>query len=123
VLALRFRYSFGDLCRWCNQGILCLPDFDLSQKHGHLAICKLLVERGSPLRSSQDDVEPSTPLHVAVFYGHEAIAKLLLEAGTPINALTEDGWTSAPALSPLFSVLAFLSRSVSQSLFSFACCQ
>ena len=49
---------------------------------GHLALCKLLVERGASLNGTSDS---STPLKAAVGVNREAVVRFLLESGADPN--------------------------------------
>ena len=60
--------------------------------HGHLEICKLLLDRvedKNPL-----DFEMCTPLHYAALRGHLDVVKLLIEKNVDVDIKTNDGSTA-----------------------------
>ncbi|KAL4800663.1 hypothetical protein BDV19DRAFT_375363 [Aspergillus venezuelensis] len=57
-------------------------------KEGHLAVVKLLLERGANIESK--DSRESTPLQVAVIHGHEEVVQALVQQGANLEA--RDGY-------------------------------
>ena len=83
-------------------GMTCLH---VAADHGHLAICRLLLDKGAQVeaRNSVD----CTPLHFAAHYGHIEIVRLLCDHGTDIEARDNSGWRPlhSAAYSGLISVV------------------
>ena len=61
-------------------------------QRGHLAIARLLLEKGANINAK--DRDQKTVLHIAVNFGHEGTIRLLLEKGADINARNEDNETA-----------------------------
>ena len=61
-------------------------------KEGHLALVRLLVERGAKVESLS--TLERTPLHEAVFGGHAPIVNMLLELGVSVHRKDYRGWTA-----------------------------
>jgi ankyrin repeat protein len=57
--------------------------------HGHLAICRLLIDKGAQLEAK--DSIGCTPLHWAAVQGHVEIVRLLCDRGADVEACTNDG--------------------------------
>jgi hypothetical protein len=60
-------------------------------QNGHLAICRLLIDKGAQLEAK--DVSDMTPLHWAAIRGHVEIVRLLCDRGADIEARCYDGLT------------------------------
>ncbi len=58
---------------------------------GHIAACKLLIERGARIESR--DCFDMTPLHRAAKHGRGEVAELLISLGADVNAKAEVGNT------------------------------
>jgi ankyrin repeat protein len=59
--------------------------------NGHLSICRMLLERGAPADSTDD--QGVTPLHDAASCGHPDVCRLLLEHGAKAASRDADGCT------------------------------
>ena len=57
---------------------------------GHLAICRLLLDKGAQLEAK--DVNSHTPLHYAADQGHVEIVRLLCDRGADIEVRGNNGW-------------------------------
>jgi len=57
--------------------------------NGHLAICRLLIDKGAQLEAKDDS--GWTPLHWAANRGHVEIVRLLCDCGADIESHTNDG--------------------------------
>ena len=68
-------------------GITCLMT---AAQNGHLAICRLLIDKGAQLEAKCWDGR--TPLHFAALQGHVEIVRLLCDRGADVEALGNDGW-------------------------------
>ena len=69
-----------------NQGMAALH---WAAKDGHLAIARLLLEKGADIKAK--DKYGMTALHLAASPGHEGLIRLLLEMGADINAKDKYG--------------------------------
>ncbi len=59
--------------------------------NGHLAICRLLIDKGAQLEAKDDS--GCTPLHEAACQGHVEIARLLCDRGADVEAQSYyGGW-------------------------------
>ena len=58
--------------------------------HGHLAICRLLLDKGAQLETK--DRNDSTPLHYASYNGQVEIVRLLCDRGADVEACDDIGW-------------------------------
>jgi hypothetical protein len=58
--------------------------------NGHLAICRLLIDKGAQLEAK--DSGGWTPLHYAAFRGHVEIVRLLCDRGADVEARDNGGW-------------------------------
>ncbi|XP_038016346.1 ankyrin repeat domain-containing protein 39 isoform X2 [Motacilla alba alba] len=73
-----------------------------ASRNGHLAVCRLLLERGAPCDARTPG--GATPLHRACYCGHRAVTELLLQHGADPAAADGDGRTGLhkrPALAAL----------------------
>ena len=61
-------------------------------KEGHLALVRLIVERGAKVESLS--TLERTPLHEAVFGRHAPVVNLLLELGVSVHRKDYRGWTA-----------------------------
>ena len=59
---------------------------------GHLAMARLLLEKGADINAKDDDDE--TALHRAAWSGYDGVVRLLLEKGADINAKSCDNETA-----------------------------
>ena len=59
-------------------------------RNGHLAICRLLIDKGAKLEAK--DRNESTPLYWAALHGHIEIVRLLCDCEANVEACDEDGW-------------------------------
>ena len=57
---------------------------------GHLAICRLLIDKGAQLEAK--DWNGWTPLHLAALRGHVEIVRLLCDRAADVEARTNGGW-------------------------------
>jgi hypothetical protein len=57
--------------------------------HGHLAICRLLIDKGAQLEAKNSDGK--TPLHLAAYRGHVQIVRLLCDRGADVEARSNSG--------------------------------
>ncbi|RMB91055.1 hypothetical protein DUI87_32653 [Hirundo rustica rustica] len=62
-----------------------------ASRNGHLAVCRLLLERGAPCDARTPG--GATPLHRACYCGHRAVTELLLAHGADPAATDSDGRT------------------------------
>eukprot|EP00754_Rhynchopus_humris_P021164 Rhum_TRINITY_DN14732_c2_g5::Rhum_TRINITY_DN14732_c2_g5_i3::g.112147::m.112147 len=69
----------------------CLP-LVLACTNNSLAVCKLLIDRGSAVDGSPM-YERETPLHISCAYGYLEICRLLLARGSSLEALNSCGHT------------------------------
>ena len=60
--------------------------------NGHLAICRLLIDKGAQLEAK--NIDDWTPLHYAAFQGHVEIVRLLCDRGADVEARSIYGRTS-----------------------------
>ena len=58
--------------------------------HGHLAICRLLIDKGAQVEAR--NFGGSTPLHYAASQGHIEIVRLLCDRGADVEARNINGW-------------------------------
>ena len=58
--------------------------------HGHLAICRLLIDKGAQVEAKNS--HGNTPLHYAAAQGHVEIVRLLCDRGADIEARGNNGW-------------------------------
>ncbi len=72
-----------------EDGLTCLMT---AARDGHLAICRLLIDKGAQLEAK--DMLSSTPLHWAAIEGHVEIVRLLCDRGADVEA--RDRWGSRP---------------------------
>jgi ankyrin repeat protein len=63
----------------------------IAAKEGHLAVVKLLLEKGASIDAKAEDA--CTPLWIAAFYGHADVVTLLLEKGAAVEGKHKDGVT------------------------------
>jgi len=68
-------------------GRTCLMEAALN---GHLAICRLLVDKGAQLEAK--DTDGWTPLHRAACQGHVEIVRLLCDRGADVESRSNDGY-------------------------------
>ena len=66
--------------------------------HGHLAICRLLIDKGAQLEAKS--IVGWTPLHWAAERGHVEIVRLLCDRGANVEACSYDN-TFRPGSRPL----------------------
>jgi hypothetical protein len=59
-------------------------------QNGHLAICRLLIDKGAQLEAK--DINGKTPLHLAAEQGHVEIVRLLCDRGADIVARDNGGY-------------------------------
>jgi len=59
-------------------------------RSGHLAICRLLIDKGAQLEAKNSN--GSTPLHHAAIQGHVEIVRLLCDHGADVEARGNAGW-------------------------------
>ena len=57
--------------------------------HGHLDICRLLIDKGAQLEA--ENSHGGTPLHCAAVRGHVEIVRLLCDRGADIEARVNNG--------------------------------
>ena len=57
--------------------------------NGHLAICRLLIDKGAQLEAK--DMHGCTPLHLAACQGHVKIVRLLYDRGADFEARSNGG--------------------------------
>jgi len=62
----------------------------MSAYYGHLAICRLLIDKGAQVEAK--DVVGRTPLHWAASGGRVEIVRLLCDRGAYVEARDIDGW-------------------------------
>ena len=60
--------------------------------NGHLAICRLLIDKGAHVEAKE--VHGWTPLHLAAIRGHVEIVRLLCDRGADVEA--HDRWGYRP---------------------------
>jgi len=58
--------------------------------NGHLAICRLLLDKGAQLEAKSSG--GSTPLNFASGHGHIEIVRLLCDRGADVEARCNRGW-------------------------------
>ena len=58
--------------------------------HGHLAICRLLLDKGAQVEAR--NIDGVTPLHFAAMQGHVEIVRLLCDRGADVEARNINGW-------------------------------
>ena len=58
--------------------------------NGHLAICRLLLDKGAQLEARNGN--GNTPLHYAADHGHVEIVRLLCDRGADVEARSNGGW-------------------------------
>jgi ankyrin repeat protein len=58
--------------------------------NGHLAICRLLIDKGAQLEAK--DIDGNTPLHYAAIHGHFEIVRLLCDRGADDEARSNGGY-------------------------------
>jgi ankyrin repeat protein len=63
----------------------------IAAKEGHVAVVKLLLEKGAAIEAKADD--GCTPLSIAAFNGHADLVALLLERGAAIEGKHKDSVT------------------------------
>ncbi|RSM18339.1 hypothetical protein CDV31_002858 [Fusarium ambrosium] len=94
------RKGFEPMAKYLLEGKadVCDPEFYtalcMASKNGHLAIVKLLLERGVPLELDATDWSPQPALTEASRSGHEAIVRLLVQQGANIEAPDAEGGTA-----------------------------
>lgn len=60
-------------------------------RHGHVDICKLLVDRTSLLGVNYQDKRGNTAMHVAAIYGQDEVIQTLVESGVDSSIANIDG--------------------------------
>ncbi len=85
-----------------NYGWTCLH---VASYHGHLAICRLLIDKGAQLDAMSAGV--LTPLHWAVTTDNLRLVRLLCDHGADIEAKDSNGWTplQSAAYNGLISIM------------------
>jgi len=73
------------------RGPLGLTPLHEAADNGHLSICRMLLERGAPPDSTDD--QAATPLHAAASFGHPDVCGLLLAHGADPASRDADGCT------------------------------
>jgi ankyrin repeat protein len=58
--------------------------------NGHLAICRLLLDKGAQLEA--ENSHGNTPLHFAAAKGHVEIVRLLFDRGADVEVRGNTGW-------------------------------
>ena len=76
--------------------------------NGHLAICRLLLDKGAQVEAR--NINGCTPLLLADWNGHYEIVRLLCDRGADVEARANDGWR------PLHSAASFGHISVVKEL-------
>jgi hypothetical protein len=64
----------------------------IASDNGHLAICRLLIDKGAQVEAKDRDGYGRTPLHWAAWKGHVEIVRLLCDRGADAEARDIDGW-------------------------------
>jgi len=73
-----------------KQGVNGLTCLHAASENGHLAICRLLLDKGAQVEAK--DRSGWTPLHYAAYKGHVEIVRLLCDHGAEIEACINTGW-------------------------------
>jgi len=68
-------------------GATCLM---IAANNGHLAICRLLLDKGAQLEAK--NINGCTPLHHAAAQGHVEIVRLLCDRGADVDARANREW-------------------------------
>ena len=72
-----------------KEGVFGMTCLTTAAQNGHLAICRLLIDKGAQVEAK--DWDHRTPLHQAALRGHVEIVRLLCDRGADIEARSNFG--------------------------------